>query len=281
VEAISDFLSTYAAVVCAAVWGAVWGSFFNVVIGRVPRGESIVRPASRCLSCGAAVRAWDNVPILSYILLRGRCRSCRAPFSLRYPLVELLTALVAAAIFWKVAGSDPTEAVAVRLGRFATYFAWAGTLIVLAFIDLDTKRLPDVITIPGVAVFFLAAFAAHDVPWMERAIGAAVGYLFVRLIADFYYYVLRREGLGLGDGKLLAMIGAVLGWRSIPIVLFLGAILGSLISIPLLLVARRRHPDNVETLRQVQVPFGPFLALGALIYLFAGQEIWAAIVPPG
>ena len=280
-EAISDFLSTYAAVVCAAVWGAVWGSFFNVVIGRVPRGESIVRPASRCLSCGAAVRAWDNVPILSYILLRGRCRSCRAPFSLRYPLVELLTALVAAGIFWKFTATDPTEAVAVRLGRFATYFAWAGTLIVLAFIDLDTKRLPDVITIPGVAVFFLAAFAAHDVPWTERAIGAAVGYLFVRLIADFYYYVLHREGLGLGDGKLLAMIGAVLGWRSIPIVVFLGAMLGSLISIPLLLIARRRHPDNVETLRQVQVPFGPFLALGALIYLFAGQEIWAVVVPPG
>ena len=280
-EAIADFLSTPAAVACAAVWGAVWGSFFNVVIGRVPRGESIVRPPSRCLSCGAPVRAWDNIPILSYALLRGRCRNCHARFSLRYPLVELLTAVLAAAIFWKFTGADATEVVAVRLGRFATYFAWAGTLVVLAFIDLDTKRLPDVITIPGTVVFFLAAFAAHDVPWLERAIGAAVGYLFVRLIADFYYYVLRREGLGLGDGKLLAMIGAVMGWRSIPIVLFLGSILGSAISIPILLIARRRNPGNTEALRQVQVPFGPFLALGALIYLFAGREIWAAIVPPG
>lgn len=280
-EAIADFLSTPAAVACAAVWGAVWGSFFNVVIGRVPRGESIVRPASRCLACGAPVRAWDNIPVLSYLLLRGRCRSCRAPFSIRYPLIELLTAVLAAAIFWKFTGADAAEVVPVRLGRFAVYFAWAGTLVVLAFIDLDTKRLPDVITIPGTAVFFLAAFAAHDVPWSERAIGAAVGYLFVRLIADFYYYVLRREGLGLGDGKLLAMIGAVMGWRSIPIVLFLGSILGSAISIPILLLARRRDGGDSESLRQVQVPFGPFLVMGALIYLFAGRELWALILPPG
>jgi leader peptidase (prepilin peptidase)/N-methyltransferase len=281
VEAISDFLSTPGALVCAAVWGAVWGSFFNVVIGRLPRGESIVRPASRCLSCGTAVRAWDNVPIVSYLVLRGRCRTCRAPFSIRYPLVELLTALVAAAIFWKFTGADVSEVTAVRLGRFAVYFAWAGALIVLGFIDLDTKRLPDVITLPGTVVFFLAAFAAHDVPWVERLIGAAVGYLFVRLIADFYYYVLHREGLGLGDGKLLAMIGAVMGWRSIPIVLFTASILGTAISIPILLLARRRNPGDTEGLRQVQVPFGPFLALGALIYLFAGPQIWSAIVPPG
>ena len=280
-EAISDFLSTPGALVFAALWGAVWGSFFNVVIGRLPRGESIVRPASRCLSCGTAVRVWDNIPVLSYLILRGRCRTCRAPFSIRYPLVELLTALVAAAIFWKFAGTDSSEATAVRLGRFTVYFAWAGTLIVLGFIDLDTKRLPDIITIPGTVVFFLAAFAAHDVSWVERAIGAAVGYLFVRLIADFYYYVLHREGLGLGDGKLLAMIGAVMGWRAIPVVLFAGSILGSAISIPILLVTRRRTPGDAEALRQVQVPFGPFLALGALIYLFAGTQIWAAIIPPG
>jgi leader peptidase (prepilin peptidase)/N-methyltransferase len=279
VDAITDFLSTPAALVVAVVWGAVWGSFFNVVIARLPRGQSIVRPASRCMACGTPVRAWDNVPVLSYLWLRGKCRTCGAHFSARYPLVEALTAVLAAAIFWKFAGADPGEVAAVRLGRFALYFAWAGVLVVLAFIDLDTKRLPDIITIPGTALFFIAAFAAHDVPWTERAIGIAVGYLVVRLIADFYYYVLHREGLGLGDGKLLAMIGAVMGWRAIPVVLFGASVVGSAIAIPFLLLSRRR--GEAVSLGRMQVPFGPFLALGALIYLFAGRSIWAALIPSG
>jgi len=308
-DALTDFLSTPAAVAVAAVWGAIWGSFFNVVIGRLPRGESIVRPASRCLTCGTPVRAWDNVPVLSYLWLRGRCRTCGTHFSVRYPLIEALTAVLAAAIFWKFTGSDLDEATAVRLGRFALYFAWMGTLVVLAFIDLDTKRLPDVITIPGTFIFFAAAFAAHDVPWTERAIGAAAGYLIVRLIADFYYYVLKREGLGLGDGKLLAMIGAVMGWRAIPVVLFIAAIIGSVISIPLLLLRRRGAPteststpspssdspsgsssdlssgppdgEKDESFARIEVPFGPFLAIGALIYLFAGPLIWSLLIPSG
>jgi leader peptidase (prepilin peptidase) / N-methyltransferase len=276
-DSLSDFLSTPAAVACAAVLGAVWGSFFNVVIARVPRGESIVRPASRCMSCGAPVRARDNIPVLSYVWLRGRCRRCQARISLRYPLVEALTAVLAAAIFWRFAGMDAGEITAIRLGRFLVYFAFTGTLIVLAFIDLDTKRLPDVITIPGTAIMFLAAFAAHDASWKERAIGIAAGYLFVRLIADFYYYVLKREGLGLGDGKLLAMVGAVFGWRSLPVVVFAASVLGSAISIPILLATRKRTDGS--SLRHVQVPFGPFLALGALVYLFAGPQILALVIP--
>jgi leader peptidase (prepilin peptidase)/N-methyltransferase len=287
-DVIADFLATPPAVVGAALLGAIWGSFFNVVIARLPRGESVVRPASRCLSCGVAVRAWDNVPVLSYLWLRGRCRACGARFSPRYPLVEALTAVLAAAIFWKFTGSEPGEATAIRLGRFALYFAFAGTLIVLSFIDLDTKRLPDAITVPGIVIFFLAAFAAHDVPWKERAIGIAAGYLFVRLIADFYFYVLKREGLGLGDGKLLALMGAVLGWKALPVVLFVGSVSGTAISIPILLVYRHRDIRDIRdtrapgapmlardapTLRQTQIPFGPFLALGALVYLFAGARI--------
>ena len=278
-DAFTDFLSTPAALAVAALWGAVWGSFFNVVIARLPHGQSIVRPASRCMACGTPVRAWDNVPVLSYLWLRGKCRTCGAHFSARYPLVEALTAVLAAAIFWKFAGADPGEVTAVRLGRFALYFAWAGVLVVLAFIDLDTKRLPDIITIPGTALFFVAAFAAHDVPWTERAIGIAVGYLVVRLIADFYYYVLHREGLGLGDGKLLAMIGAVMGWRAIPVVLFGASVVGSAIAIPFLLLSSRR--GEAVPFGRMQVPFGPFLALGALIYLFAGRSIWAVLIPSG
>lgn len=291
-DAIADFLSTPAATAVAALWGAIWGSFFNVVIARLPRGESVVRPASRCGSCGTPVRARDNVPILSYFLLRGRCRACGVRFSVRYPLVEALTAALSALIFWWFCASDVGEVVPVRLGRFVVYFAFAGALVVLSFIDLDTKRLPDVITIPGTLVLFLAAFAAHDVSWQQRAIGAAAGYLFVRLVADFYYYVLGREGLGLGDGKLLAMVGAVLGWKALPVVLFAGSMLGVVISLPLLVLSRRAEEQPAEpdggteqaeqrTLRTAQVPFGPFLALGALIHLFLGDRILALVVPGG
>ena len=275
------FLSSPLAVALAGLWGAIWGSFFNVCVARVPLGQSVVRPGSHCMACGKPVRAADNIPILSYFLLRGRCRSCGVRFSIRYALVELLTALLSAALFWKFVAADPDGAVAIRLARFSLYFVFTGCLIVLAFIDLDTKLLPDVITLPALPIFFLAAFGAHDVPWLERVIGVAAGYLFVRVIADFYYYVLKREGMGLGDGKLLAVVGAVLGWKALPIVIFAGALLGTLISLPLLLAAQRRappaapgaEPDAEPSLARVEVPFGPFLAMGALVDLFAGPAI--------
>jgi leader peptidase (prepilin peptidase)/N-methyltransferase len=282
------FLSSPVAVALAGLWGAIWGSFLNVCIARVPRGQSVVRPASHCMACGAAVRAADNIPIFSYLLLRGRCRSCCAPFSARYALVELLTALLSAAIFWKFVAADPDGAVAVRLARFSLYFAFTGVLIVLSFIDLDTKLLPDVITLPAIPIFFLAAFGAHDVPCLQRVIGAAAGYLFVRLIADGYYYLLKREGMGLGDGKLLAVVGAVLGWKALPIVIFAGSLLGTVVSIPVLLIAARRSSPAATAasagsaseppLGRVQVPFGPFLALGALVHLFAGPAILGLIL---
>jgi leader peptidase (prepilin peptidase)/N-methyltransferase len=286
VDETAAFLASPVAVGLAGLWGAIWGSFLNVCIARVPLGQSVVRPGSRCMACGTPVRAADNIPLLSYLLLRGRCRACGARFSARYALVELLTALLAAAIFWQVVAADPAGAVAVRLARFSVYFAFTATLIVLSFIDLDTKLLPDVITLPAIPIFFLSAFGAHDVPWSERAIGVAAGYLFIRIIADAYYYILKREGMGLGDGKLLAVIGAVLGWKSLPIVIFAGSLLGTLISVPVLVTARRRaaatstpdgrpssKPDAEPSLSGVQVPFGPFLAMGALVYFFAGTAI--------
>jgi leader peptidase (prepilin peptidase)/N-methyltransferase len=266
------FLSSPLAAAAAGLFGALWGSFFNVVIDRVPRGESVVRPGSRCESCGTPVRAADNIPILSYLLLRGRCRSCRAPFSARHPLVELLAAVLAAAIWLRFVASGPTEESAIRLARFALYFAFAGVLLVLSFIDLATQLLPDVITLPAIPILFLSAFGAHEAGWIERLIGAAAGYLFFRIIADFYYYVLKREGLGLGDGKLLALIGAVLGWKALPFVVFVGAVAGAVISVPVALWTRRQRDTTVaqEPLRRLQVPFGPFLALAALAYLFIG-----------
>ena len=266
------WLSSPFAVAAAAVFGAIWGSFFNVCIARVPAGKSVVHPGSRCGACGAPVRAFDNVPVLSFLWLRGRCRACGAPFSARYPLVELLGAVLAAALWWQQVAQDPGVVVAVRVARFAYDFAFTGVLVILSFIDLETLLLPDKITLPAIAVFFAAGFGVHEVPWLARLIGAAAGYLFVRLIADFYYYVLKREALGLGDAKLLALIGVALGWKALPLVVFAGSIAGSLISIPVLLVMRRRRRDD-RSLRDVQVPFGPFLALGALVYLFAGRAL--------
>jgi leader peptidase (prepilin peptidase)/N-methyltransferase len=271
------WLASPVAVAAAAVFGAIWGSFFNVCIARVPAGQSIVRPGSRCGACGVPVRAFDNVPIFSYLWLRGKCRACAAPFSVRYPLVELLAAVLAAGLWWRVVASDPAGDIAVRLARFAYDFVFAGVLVVLSFIDLATLLLPDVITLPAIAVLFVAGFGVHEASWLARLIGGAAGYLFVRLIADFYYYVLKREGLGLGDGKLLALIGVALGWQSLPLVVFAGSIAGSLITIPVLLVTRRRAASAEPSLRDVQVPFGPFLALGALIYLFAGRAVFALV----
>jgi leader peptidase (prepilin peptidase)/N-methyltransferase len=280
-ESLADLsiLSSPIATVLAGVFGALWGSFFNLCITRIPRQESVVRPGSHCDGCGAPLRARDNIPLLSYFLLRGRCRACKQPFSARYPLVEALSALIAAALWMTFVSGDPGETLAIRIARFTVYFAFSGVLVVLSFIDLASLRLPDVITLPAIPIFFLSGFAAHHQTWLHRLIGAAAGYLFLRIISDFYYYVLKREGLGLGDAKLLALIGALLGWRALPFVLLVGSTVGSLISLPIVLWSRRRRPATGdaedESLRHVQIPFGPFLAAGALLYIFIGPRLFA------
>jgi leader peptidase (prepilin peptidase)/N-methyltransferase len=269
------WLSSPFAVAAAAIFGAIWGSFFNVCIARVPEGQSVVRPGSRCGDCHAPVRAFDNVPVLSFLWLRGRCRACGARFSARYPLVELLGAALAAALWWQCVALDPDGALAVRVARFAYGFAFSGVLLVLSFIDLATETLPDVITLPAIAVFFLAGFGVHEATWLARLIGAGAGYLLLRLPSDFYYYVLKRDGLGLGDAKLLALIGVALGWKALPFVVFSASMVGLAVGIPLVIVAWRRRSHG--SLRDVKVPFGPFLALGALFYVFAGPPILLAV----
>jgi len=169
----------------------------------------------------------------------------------------------------------PAQVAGVRVARFACYFAFAGVLLVLAFIDLDTRLLPDVITLPAIPILYLAAFSTHTAGWLERLIGAAAGYLVFRLIADFYYHVLKREGLGLGDGKLLAIVGAVLGWKALPFVVFVASFVGPLVSVPAALLSRRRSATD-QPLRRLQIAFGPFLAAAAVLYLFVAPwlEAW-------
>ena len=298
------------ALAAAAVFGAIWGSFLNVCIARIPRGMSVVTPPSHCFACSARVLARDNIPILSYLILRGRCRHCDAKFSARHAAIEALMAALSMLVLWCFALDAPGLPLGVRAARFAVYFAFAAVLVVLTFIDLDTKRLPDWITLPSVVVFFLGGFATGDVAWLERAIGAAAGYAVVRLIADAYYYSTGREGLGLGDGKLLAAMGALLGWKALPPIVFSASFIGILVSIPVLLVQRRkRGTTSIEpaaisptepvpassaesdslpvmtdgpappatSIRRSEVPFGPFLAASALGYLFLHEQVWAFI----
>ncbi len=310
---LGEYLSAWRipALAFAAAFGAVWGSFLNVCIARIPRGMSVVSPPSHCFACGNRVLARDNIPILSYLLLRGRCRHCGAKFSPRHALIEAVTAVLSVLVLWRFALDAVGLPLGVRVARYAVYFTFCAVMVVLTFINLDTKRLPDRITLPSLVVFFLGGFATGEVGWLERAIGAAAGYLLVRLIADAYYYSTGREGLGLGDGKLLAAMGALLGWKALPPIVFSASFVGVAISIPVLLLQRRRRanspaageqvavadegpggdvanpplpaaesdapPAATPTIRRTEVPFGPFLAASALGYLFLHKQVWAII----
>jgi leader peptidase (prepilin peptidase)/N-methyltransferase len=299
-------LDGFIAFALAGLFGALWGSFFNVCIARVPLGQSVVSPGSHCFSCQAPVRAFDNIPILSYLVLRGRCRSCGARFSPRYALVEVLVAAISVLLWWRFGAQDDGAPLGLRLGRYMFGFAFAGVLVVLSFIDLDTKRLPDVITLPSVAIFFLAGLGIGGLAWLDRLIGAVAGYGVIWIISSAYYYSTGREGLGLGDAKLLAVIGVALGWRALPMVIFGASFVGIVVSVPLLLLKQRAeravnapgespadpaqaassaNADEAESdapagasIRRAEVPFGPFLALAALVYLFAGEQLWTAFL---
>jgi leader peptidase (prepilin peptidase)/N-methyltransferase len=281
--------------VTAAILGALLGSFANVCILRIPAGQSIAYPGSHCFACGAPVRWYDNLPILSFLILRGRCRACGARFSPRYLLVEAGTAMLVLAVFhFCVAVFHPADELSWRLIRFGIYTLFTLALVVIAFIDVDHKKIPDKITYPGIPVFLIFGLILRDVPWWELLVGVAAGYLLVRLISDGYYYATGREGLGYGDGKLLALIGALLGWRAVLFSLFGGSLLGTLLVAPPLLVtsARRKrlrgfgweafvarveqqerllYPD--VALRHVEIPFGPFIIAAAFAYLFLQDVI--------
>ncbi|MCA9670629.1 MAG: prepilin peptidase [Myxococcales bacterium] len=285
--------------IVAGIWGAMWGSFYNVVIARVPAGESVVRPASHCRSCKAELRWFDNIPILSYLLLRGRCRRCGARYSPRYLLVELVVALIALAVF-KVTVIDGAGAPGLRLARFAILSLFGGLLVAISMIDIDTMLIPNVITYPAIPLCAVLAIWMGLPRWYDGAIGAAAGYLTIRLLADGYRLVTGRTGMGYGDAKLLAMIGGLLGWQVLLPVLFLSSMQGSLVGIPLLIIARRRaaasegedegedkdqvedqdqdqdqDDADVDALRYSRIPFGPYIALAGLELMLLRETIMA------
>jgi leader peptidase (prepilin peptidase)/N-methyltransferase len=257
--------------------GLCTGSFLNVVIHRMPRimerrwraecaelndqeaapaeRYNLMVPRSSCPSCGHRITALQNIPVFSYIALRGRCSACRASISPRYPLVEALTGLLSGYAAWHMGFSIATAG--------ALVFTWA--MIALAFIDFDTFYLPDDITLPLLWAGLLFNVTGGYTDLQSAVIGAAAGYLCLWVVFWIFKLVTGKEGMGYGDFKLLAAIGAWLGWKMLPLVILLSSFVGAVVGILLIIIARRG--------RNVPIPFGPYLAIAGIIALFHGEAL--------
>jgi len=247
-------------------WGAAWGSFANVCIVRIPRQESVVRPASRCPGCNQPIAFYDNVPILSFLLLWGQCRTCRQPISFRYPLVEAVCMLLSVLVFWRfVLHADASDSVAKTVARFVVYSHFEFLLLILAAIDVEQFILPDRLTLPAIGVFFVAGRLLGDVSVEDSLIGLAAGYGVLWFVGAAYVRLTKREGLGMGDAKLFALIGVSLGWPALPWTLCVGSLLGTVVALPMLWLTRLAGAGT--PFRHTALPFGPFLAVGASSYV--------------
>ncbi len=235
--------------------GLALGSFMNVCIYRIPLEKSIISPSSSCPNCGKKIRFYDNIPLISYLLLLGRCRHCHHPISWRYPAVEAITGLLSLALF-------------IRYGlslQYLLFLLFAATLVTISFIDLDHQIIPDVLSIPGIVAGLAAAFIPGNVSWFDSIIGIIGGGGTLFLVGLIYEKLTGKQGMGGGDVKLLAMIGAWMGWRSLPFVLLVSSLTGAIIGSVFLLAAGKGY--------RVRIPFGPFLSLGALFYIFFGPQL--------
>jgi leader peptidase (prepilin peptidase)/N-methyltransferase len=289
-------------------FGLIWGSFLNVVIYRVPRDMSVVRPASHCPGCGKPIAGYDNVPVFSYVLLRGRARCCGARMSPRYPMVELLGGVLSLGILEAIILKMPDATPAVRaLAVYGADFALCMGLLAAAFIDAEHMFLPDSITFGGIAVG-LATATLRGLPFTQSLIGAAGGFVGVWLPFTFLYKrVLGRTGMGMGDAKLLALAGAWFGWQGAVFVLFAGALQGSVYALVLKILGVKSElpaavKEDIAELEKLaaegdeeakkaleedpltesagpRMPFGPFLILACLELLFAGEWIARTLAP--
>ena len=243
--------------VIALAFGAVFGSFINVVIYRLPRGLSVVNPPSACPNCKERIKPYDNIPVLSYLLLRGKCRSCGNGVSIRYPAVEALGALLTVLAYL----------LAPTMIEMLVWSVLALTLLAVTFIDLDFRIIPDRITLPGIILGLFYSFAG-PLSIVDSLLGVLAGGGGLLLVALGYYWVTKREGLGMGDVKLMAMIGAFLGWQGVLGTLFIGSLAGSVVSVGIILAGKGN--------RMTAFPFGTYLAPAAWIFMFAGPRIWEA-----
>lgn len=237
------------------VFGAMVGSFLNVCIHRLPKEESVVRPGSHCPKCGTPIRFYDNIPLVSYLLLRGRCRYCQTSISIQYPIVEAMTALSSLSLFITFGASL----------SFLYYFLFVAALIVITVIDLHHQIIPDVISLPGIVIGVLGSLIIPQITLWTSLIGMLAGGGSLFLVATVYQWLFKREGMGGGDVKLLAMIGAFLGWKAVILTIFLSSFIGSVVGITAMLIKGKDF--------KYAIPFGPFLALGAVMSLFWGESL--------
>ncbi len=238
------------------VIGCCLGSFFNVVICRLPEGQSIVLPGSHCPRCKQPLAFYDNVPLVSYLVLRGRCRHCGEPISVRYPVVELLSGLLLLFLFRRY-GFTPT---------FFFYSVFASLLIMISFIDLDSYLIPDRLSLSGILIGFFTSFFNPQINWVNSLIGIVLGGGTFYLIAWGYHRWRHQEGLGGGDIKLLAMIGAFIGWPGVVFTILVGSVVGTVAGLVVMWKTRQGMA--------ARLPFGPFLALGGVSYLFWGKAFF-------
>jgi leader peptidase (prepilin peptidase) / N-methyltransferase len=235
--------------------GAIIGSFLNVCIVRLPRGESLIRPPSHCPNCNEPIKFYDNIPIISYIILRGKCRYCKKRISLQYPVVEALTGLMAVALFMKY---GPTL-------QFLLLFLFSSALLVVTFIDVAYQIIPDSISIPGILFGFGASFLIPTLSWQESLLGILVGGGLLLCITIGYKWITGKDGMGGGDIKLLAMMGAWLGWKAIPFIILASSLIGIVIGGGTGLILKKGL--------RAKIPFGPFLAIASFVYIFFGPDI--------
>ncbi|PJA32902.1 MAG: prepilin peptidase [Zetaproteobacteria bacterium CG_4_9_14_3_um_filter_53_7] len=237
----------------AVVVGMIFGSFANVCVHRIPQGESIAFPGSHCPKCNHAIAFYDNIPLISWLLLGGRCRHCQAAISWRYPLLELLMGLSWGLLAWHY---GPTLMLLEALCLF--FLLW-----ILTFIDLETFLLPNVLTFPGIALGLAFAWLFGD--WQDALIGAIAGYAVLWLVARLFLKMTGQEGMGYGDFKLLAMLGAFMGWQALPFIIFSSSVAGSVIGAVMLKLSGRG-------LRS-EIPFGPYLAVAGMCWYVWHEQI--------
>ena len=252
------------------IFGATIGSFLNVCIGRIPNGESIIRPPSHCVHCQGSIAFYDNIPLISYLLLRGRCRACAERISPRYFVVELLMGLLTIALYYRLNFSFD----------FLVGFIFVAALVVVSFIDLELRIVPDVISLPGILLgftfsmigYFFTGGSASILPTpVSSLIGIFAGGGFLLATAWAYEKVTGVEGMGGGDIKLLAMIGAFLGWPAVPVTLFFASVIGSVVGLTCMLLTGAG--------RRLALPFAPFLCSGAILFIFFGEELIHLYLP--
>lgn len=237
------------------LFGLIIGSFLNVCIYRLPLEQSVVRPRSRCPGCEKPIAWYDNLPIASYLLLRGKCRNCGARIPIRYPIIEVTTALVSWLVFFKFGFH----------WLYLVYFAYAAALLTLSVIDLDHRIIPDEISLSGIVIGLLLAAVTPLRPFLDSLVGALLGGGFLLVVGLLYEAARKQEGIGGGDIKLMAMVGAFTGWKGALFTIFGGSVVASFVGIALMI--RRREGT------QIPIPFGPFLSFASFLYVLCGDPL--------